>query len=185
MSRLIAAARIGAVVLASLVTVLLGAAPAYAHTRLLGSDPADGAALATAPQQISLTFNEELPAEFSTITVIGPDGTDWHTGPVTANGTTISTALRPLGPAGQYQIGYRVVSDDGHPVTGSVAFTLTAPGPGAAAPAAPQAPPLATPPAAAVQPAPDTDQTPVWPWIAGAAVLVGVGVIAALRVGRT
>ena len=121
-----------AVVLAVVVTALLaGAAPAFAHTRLLSSDPTDGASLPTPPEQVALTFNENMQPAFSTLTVVGPDGTAYQSGPVTASGGTVSTAVLPLGPAGRYEIGYRVVSDDGHPVSGSVAFTLTTPGPAA------------------------------------------------------
>jgi copper resistance protein C len=173
--------------------LLVGTSPAFAHTRLESSDPADGASLDTAPQQVSLTFNESIPAEFVQVTVIGPDGANYQTGTVTATDGVLRTAVAPLGPAGRYEIGYRVVSDDGHPVTGSVAFTMTtagttaatsaAPAPPSAAGAAPAAPTPAQPsPAAAAQP--DDGGAPVWPWIVGAVVLVGVGVVAALRLGR-
>ena len=90
---------------------------------------------------MSLTFNEPMQAGFATLTVIGPDGTPYQSGEVTTDGGTVSVAVSPLGPAGRYEIGYRVISEDGHPVTGSVAFTLTAPGPAAAAPT-PAPPPL-------------------------------------------
>jgi copper resistance protein C len=172
------------------VVLLLGAAPASAHTRLEGSDPADKSSVDSAPASVSLTFNEDISAEFATMSVVGPDGTNYATGQVSAAGGQVSTAVSPLGPAGAYEIGYRVVSDDGHPVTGSVAFTLTRPGtptPTAAAaptPAAPAAPPAAGPDAAAAGNAVDGG-TPVWPWIAAAVALVGGGVVAALRLGRS
>lgn len=156
-------------------TLLLGAGQALAHTRLLSSTPAEGANLAGAPDRVSLTFSEAIQADFSTVTVTGPDGTTWQSGAVTADGATVSIALRPLRPAGRYEIGYRVVSDDGHPVTGKVGFVLTAAGAAAAPPA---------PVAQASPPAPAGD-IPVWPWIVGAVVLLGAGVIAALRLGRT
>ena len=173
-----------AIVLAVLcgLALLMSAGQALAHTRLLGSDPADGATLPSAPQRVSLRFNEAMPADFSTVTVRGPDGAAWQTGPVTADGTTLAVALRPLGPAGRYEIGYRVISDDGHPVTGAVAFVLAAPGPGAASAAA-TAP--AEPAPAVAGPASRADSTPVWPWIAGAVLLVAGGVVAALRLGRS
>jgi copper resistance protein C len=182
--------RLVAVTLLCGIALLLGTSPAFAHTRLESSDPADGASLDAGPQRISLTFNESIPAEFTTLTVVGPDGVSYQTGQVTSENGTVSTAVLPLGPAGRYEVGYRVVSDDGHPVTGSLGFTLTtAATPATTAAAAPAAtsaaaaPPAATPPAAAPQPA-DDGGTPVWPWIVGAVVLVAGGVVAALRLGR-
>lgn len=167
--------------------LLLGAGVASAHTRLLSSDPADGTSLDAAPSSVSLEFNETMQADFSTITVIGPDGTAYQSGAVAADGAVVSTEVAALGPAGRYEIGYRVISEDGHPVTGSVAFTLTAAGPAAATanPAAPAAAAANPAPAAATAPLPAQDGgMPVWPWIVGAVVLVGGGVGAALRLGR-
>jgi copper resistance protein C len=168
--------------------LLLGAGVASAHSRLVSSNPADGSNLATSPQRVSLTFNEQVQADFTALTVVGPDGAQYQSGDVTANGATISVGVKPLGPAGKYQIGYRVISDDGHPVAGSVSFTLTAPGPAAAAAtAAATAPTTAAAPAPVVNAAPPAAAeggAPVWPWIAGAVVLVIAGVIAALRLGR-
>jgi copper resistance protein C len=40
---------------------------------------------------------------------------------VALDGPTVSIDVAPLGPAGRYEIGYRIISADGHPVTGSVA----------------------------------------------------------------
>ncbi|MGI9004465.1 MAG: copper resistance CopC family protein [Pseudonocardia sp.] len=165
--------------------LLAGTAPAFAHARLLSSDPADGASLSTAPERVSLTFNENMQPGFTTLTVIGPDGGAYQSGEVTADGAVVSIAVAPLGPAGRYEIGYRVVSEDGHPVTGSVGFTLTTSGPGAAA-----APPPTTdtaPPASVAAPELDPNGgggVPVWLWIVGAIVLVGGGIVAALRLGR-
>jgi copper resistance protein C len=181
-----AALRSLAVALLCGLALVLGGAPAFAHTRLEGSNPADGSSVDSAPTTVSLTFNEAVPADFSTLTVIGPDGAAYQTGAVTADNGTISTAVLPLGPAGRYQVGYRVVSDDGHPVSGTLAFTLTTAGTGKGATPAPADPsaPASAPAAPAAQAAPDDGGSPVWPWIVGAVVLVGAGVVAALRFGR-
>jgi methionine-rich copper-binding protein CopC len=161
--------------------LLLGTGVASAHTRLLSSDPADGTSLDTGPDRVSLEFNESMQPGFSTITVVGADGTQFQTGDVTADGDSVSIGVSPLGAAGRYEIGYRVISEDGHPVTGSVAFTLTTDGPAASAPVA--APPAT---AAAAPAAPVEDGgAPVWPWVVGAVLLVGGGVGAALRLGRS
>jgi copper resistance protein C len=174
--------RLLAAALATVVALLLGASPAFAHTRLESSDPADGASLSAAPEAVSLTFSESIDAEFATVSVVGPDGTDYQTGQVSASDGVVRTAVSPLGPAGRYEIGYRVVSDDGHPVQGVVAFTLTTPRPAAA-----PSPAAAAPATAPVQPQAgaqqDTGGSSAWLWIVAAVVLVGAGTAAALRMG--
>lgn len=182
--------RAAVVVLAAALALLAGTAPAWAHTELESSTPADGASLDRAPAEIALTFSEDVPADGATITVTGPDRADRVAGPATAADGTLTVPLQPLGAAGPYTVEYRVVSDDGHPVSGTVTFTLTSPGPAASAqPAAPASP---APPAttAAPDPAPaaatgDDDGAPVWPWIVVAVVVIGAGAALALRRSRT
>lgn len=185
-ARLLRAVAVG--VLAGL-ALLLGATPALAHARLESSDPTDGASLDAAPQRVTLTFNEAMTPGFNTLTVVGPDQGHYETGDVAVDGSSVSIEVQPLGPAGQYEVGYRVVSADGHPISGSVGFTLTTAGTGTPAAAAPSASPAAptgqpAPAPGAAAPADDSGGTPVWPWIVGAVVLVGGGVVAALRLGR-
>lgn len=178
------AARAMAVALLCGLGLLLGTAPAFAHAILQNANPADGTSLSTAPTSVSLTFNEDIPAEFTVMTVIGPDGAAYQSGPVSASNGTISTAVMPLGPIGSYRIGWRVVSDDGHPVSGSIAFTMTTAGTGKGVPPDPNAQ-AAEASADATPGAPGSSGgAPVWPWIVGAVVLVGAGVFAALRLGR-
>ncbi|MGH4012240.1 MAG: copper resistance CopC family protein [Pseudonocardiaceae bacterium] len=157
---------------------------AAAHNELIGSDPADGAEVATGPARVSLTFNLPVQQGFSTVTVTGPDGIQWQAGAPVEAGAVVSAPIRPLGPAGQYTIAYQVLSADGHPVRGAVRFTLTTPGTGAAA----ASPPAASrsgiaSPATAAQTVPDGD--PVWPWLVGAGVALVAGVAVALRVSRS
>ena len=185
------ALRLLAATVAACVALLLGAAPAFAHTRLESSNPTDKSSVDAAPESVSLTFNEDISAEFATMSVVGPDGTNYQSGQVSAAGGQVSTAVSPLGPVGVYQIGYRVVSDDGHPVQGKVSFTLTAPGPGAAAatpaPAAAEATAAPAPATTAVDPQASTrpdEGAPIWPWLVGAVILVAAGAVVALRLGR-
>ncbi len=190
--RLLAAA--ATVVVTTAAALLLAAAPASAHTRLLSSDPADGSSRDDAPTRVSLLFNEDIEAGFATVTVVGPDGSRYQTGTVSTSGGEVAIGVAPLGPAGVYQVGYRVVSDDGHPVQGAVSFTLTTPGPAAAPQAVPPAAAAAAPAGpAAAEPAPaattgspprEGDGGSTWPWLVGALVAVGAvgaGVAVALR----
>jgi methionine-rich copper-binding protein CopC len=154
-------------------TLLAGAGPAAAHNALVSSDPPAGASLSTGPPRVTLTFDLPVNKGFNRITVTGPGNTTWNSGEVTASGNTASTAVVPLGPAGEYMIGYRVVSADGHPVTGTLRFRLTQAGNGTPAPAAPQ-----------VGGSDPDGGAPVWPWVVAAVVLLGAGVAVALRLGR-
>ena len=180
--------RFVAVCVAACVALLVGATPALAHTRLESSDPADGSSVSTGPDSVSLTFNENIQSQFATVTVVGPDGTNYQVGQATGDGEQVRTAVSPIGPAGTYSVGYRVLSDDGHPVTGKVAFTLTTPGlaavpttaAGSKAAAAPPATPAVAPQATTQQ----SDGALVWPWLLGALVLVGAAAAAALRFAR-
>jgi methionine-rich copper-binding protein CopC len=167
--------------LLSITGMLAVAAPAFAHSRLVSSDPAEGANLDTGPTQVSLTFNEDMPPGFDAVVVIGPDGAAWQTGEVTTSGPTVSIAVAPLGPAGRYQVGYRVVSGDGHPVQGSTSFLLTKAGTGAP-PTQPAA--TGTPVAGDERGTSSGGGNPIWPWIVGGIVVIGVGVVVALNVSR-
>lgn len=112
-------------VVCTLATVGL-AGRALAHTTLIGSDPADGAVLTAAPTTVTLTFDDPLADFEPVLTVTGPDGVTYQSGSPTVDGTRLSNAVNALPVAGTYTVAYRVVSDDGHPVEGTVSFTLAA-----------------------------------------------------------
>ncbi|MCC5578842.1 copper resistance protein CopC [Microtetraspora sp. AC03309] len=136
--------RLLTVLLLACAPVLGVAMPAQAHNVLVGSDPKDGAQVATAPDRITLDFDQPVRRDFARIAVTGPDGATYERGEVTAKADSVSIGLAPLGPAGAYVIGYRIVSNDGHPVTGTITFTLTTAGQAAGQPS-PSTTPSTTP----------------------------------------
>ena len=159
--------------------LLLGGAPgAEAHNVLVGSDPGKDATLAAAPSSVTLEFNEPVDKGFNEITVTGPDpAIHWAAGPATVAGAKVSAPLRPLGPAGTYTVSFHIVSQDGHPVSGSYTFTMTTAGESAA--------PAAAAPVQAAATVPEGQSTvPVWVWIAGAAALLLGGALVAWRIAR-
>ena len=172
--------------------VLIGVAtPAFAHAELIDSDPAKGASLAAAPEKITLTFDEPVTLGEKPIEVIGPGNATWTVGKPTIAGAVITVPVQASGPAGAYTIAYRVVSDDGDDVSGSVPFTMTAavePTQTTTESPTSEAAPTPTPSGAdSVDEASSTDDSgvPVWVWIVAAVVVVGVGVGIALRAGRS
>ncbi|GAA4190310.1 copper resistance protein CopC [Streptosporangium oxazolinicum] len=170
---------------------LLGAvAPAQAHNVLISSDPRNGTELTTGPEKITLTFDQPVRQGFAQISVIGPDGARWEEGKTTVDRTKVSVGVKPLGPAGVYAVGYRILSSDGHPVSNKITFTLTAPGQGASAQApatsapvassaaAPQGPDLGAQAAEAAQ---NGGAGMAVLWIAGSIVLLGGATVVAMR----
>lgn len=168
------------------VALLLGAGTAFAHNVLVGSDPENNASVAVGPERITLRFDLPVRKSFSTVTVVGPNGNHFESGPPAVDGSTVTAPVGPLGQAGSYRVGYRIVSDDGHPVTGSIAFTLTQPGSGQGVPA--DQAPGAQAGAQSSSGESSSDGTgggiPAWPWILGGILLVAGGATVALRLGR-
>ncbi|WP_282257343.1 copper resistance CopC family protein [Micromonospora sp. WMMD1155] len=179
------------------VSFLAPPTPAAAHNSLTGSDPRDGAKVATAPARIELRFLAKPAPATTKITITGPDNVVAG-GPPVFDGSRVRVPFKPAA-AGLYIVGYQLASSDGHPVKGEVRFTLTT---GTAAD--PSASPSATPtvdgtaPAAAASPTAEgtSSATPVataagsplpaaqessqvrgWLWTVGAALLVGTLVV--------
>lgn len=159
MSRARRASAVSLLLTAIALAAALAAAPAFAHAVRLSTDPAENAQLTVGPTQVSATFNERLQTTFAAMTVVGPDDHLWSTGEPRVQGPVISVDVRPLGPVGDYTAHYRVTSADGHVVSGSWSFRLTSPGTGTPGPAAHSA-------------GAGGDDIPMWPFAAGAVLLV-------------
>ncbi|MFE0626735.1 copper resistance CopC/CopD family protein [Streptomyces sp. NPDC058864] len=124
------ALRLLAVPLAVLGLLLGTAAPASAHAALVGSDPAQGSVVRTAPAQVRLTFSEGVLLSKDAIRVLGPDGRRAETGDANDGGrgnTTAAVALRPGLGNGTYTVAWKAVSADSHPVAGAFTFSIGAP----------------------------------------------------------
>ncbi|MEE4493682.1 copper resistance CopC/CopD family protein [Streptomyces sp. BE230] len=123
--------------LAALAGVVFGlllavAGPASAHAALTGSDPQDGAVVATAPKAVTLTFSEQVAMGEGSIRVLDPDGKradtedaprDLHSGSTVKYGVSLHTGL----PDGTYTVAWQAVSADSHPVSGAFTFSIGAP----------------------------------------------------------
>ncbi len=109
----------------------LSSGTALAHNTLLSSDPADGATLAVVPTQIIWDFDNSVPLETMTVTLIDATGARSDLSGSThgaAGDTQVVTPLPQLQP-GPVSLRWRLVGPDGHPITGRVDFTFTAPTP--------------------------------------------------------
>ncbi|WP_216699360.1 copper resistance CopC family protein [Actinotalea ferrariae] len=118
----------------------------------MSTEPGDGTTVEE-PDAVVLTFSADQLAVGAVVAVIGPDGQEWGEGATTVSGVTVTQPLREGLPSGEYQVTWRSVSGDGHPVDGTFRFTaeaapesLSAPEPSPSAPAmSPPPEPVAAP----------------------------------------
>jgi copper transport protein len=119
--------------MATLLLVVCLATGAFAHASLVSAEPGDGSVLALAPKTVQLRFNEAV--EPAAIKLIDAEGMARDDVTVRADGDAIVIALPENLPRGTQIISYRVISADGHPVAGSLVFSIGAATAAAAVPA--------------------------------------------------
>jgi len=108
--------------------LLTTAGPASAHAALTGSDPQQGVVVDKAPDQVSLTFSEQVALSNDSLRVLDPKGKAVQQGkPFEVGGTTYGVKVHSGLPDGTYTVTYQVVSADSHPVSGAFTFSVGAP----------------------------------------------------------
>ncbi|RYJ30412.1 copper resistance protein D [Streptomyces sp. L-9-10] len=120
---------VATVLLGTVFTVLSGTASA--HAALTGSTPEDGAVVATAPKDISLTFSEQIAMGDNSIRVLDPGNKRADTGKIRdlSSGGTVAYGvdLHAGLPDGTYTVAWQAVSADSHPISGAFTFSIGAP----------------------------------------------------------
>ncbi|TDD00757.1 copper resistance protein CopC [Nonomuraea deserti] len=99
--------------------------PAEAHNVLISSDPKDGATLTASPARVTLVFDQPVRQGYAQVGVTGAGGSAWADGAAEIAAERVSVKVKPLAAGGSYVVGYRILSADGHPVTGKIGFSLT------------------------------------------------------------
>lgn len=97
-----------------------------AHAGLENSDPAPSSVLSSSPTQITLTFNETIEKELTSIRLFDKDKREVRIGVAArlASDKKVVQADVPELENGVYVAVWRVVSTDGHPLTGAFPFEI-------------------------------------------------------------
>jgi Uncharacterized protein, homolog of Cu resistance protein CopC len=111
-------------VAAAALLAVVSAAPASAHASLVRTSPADRSSVAAAPKTVSFTFDEDIRVP-SVILVTDANGASVADGKTSVVDNIVSIGVGITSP-GNYTAVYRVVSADGHPVSGRISFGLGA-----------------------------------------------------------
>lgn len=118
---------LGAALLGSLI-IMVNPAVAHAHADVTSSSPRNGAQVASAPKVITVTFGEPVTLDDQKPAIVN------NAGAVVPSSATMSGTRLTVTPSrslarGSYAVTWHVVSDDGHPVSGAISFTVGKPGP--------------------------------------------------------
>ncbi len=114
---------------ASLFLTTLSVAPSHSHSALVTTIPKADAILTMVPRSITLTFNEDIlelkGKQISSVSLATVAGRKIAlTKPQISANRLIARITSPTLKSGKYQISYRVVSADGHVITGGYTFTV-------------------------------------------------------------
>jgi len=115
---------------AAMVTLIMGsivATAAFAHPKLVKSDPAADAVVSVSLKELRLSFNEELVPKFSSADVKDQKGQKVQTRIAAADPTDKKQLVVPLSKplaAGSYKVEWHAVAADTHRVQGSYSFTV-------------------------------------------------------------
>ncbi len=105
---------------------------ALAHPRLLASLPAANSRIKAAPAVVRLTFQERLEPAMSRISVVHAGTHTVTMGAVTSdsadNKTLVAALKTPMGD-GTYVVTWQAAGADGHPMRGTLTFTVDAAAP--------------------------------------------------------
>jgi copper transport protein len=128
-------ARVWALVLALVATMALALpGTCLAHANLRTAVPGDHTTVDEAPPSVHLEFSGPIALEPDAVQVFAPNGKRTDTGEPTrsADGAAVDQPFLAAG-EGTYAVAWRVTSQDGHTVTGTLAFHVKQPSGGSAA----------------------------------------------------
>lgn len=110
----------------ALAGLVLAAGPASAHATLISSDPAEGAVVATAPEQVTFTFDEPVRATSNSVRLFDATGKELEAEAKTRDTRLLVDLPGDLG-EGTFIVAWRAVSSDGHPIGGALTFSIGSP----------------------------------------------------------
>jgi methionine-rich copper-binding protein CopC len=111
-----------------LVLIMYPISSSFGHAELVSATPGAGSELTELPESVTLVFNEEVlnASESLAVVVLSPNQQELTFGEPRVDSTEVTRSLVSSNIPGNYQVNYRVVSKDGHVVTGEFMFTLLA-----------------------------------------------------------
>ena len=123
--------RIAALAVALAAGLAFTAGPASAHSQIISTSPADGAVLDAPPTEVRLTFDAPLLDDTDTMSINDADGNVVSSIHPKPEGAEVAIPWPAGTKPGVYQVAYRVVCGDGHPLVGAMLITINGAAPSA------------------------------------------------------
>ncbi len=110
---------------ALVLTSVIGMAGAGAHAVVTSSKPADGEQLKTAPSEVTINFSENISSDLGGLKVLDAAGQRVDKNDSSQpTPSSLRTSLNPGLADGTFVANYKVVSADGHPISGAIVFAV-------------------------------------------------------------
>lgn len=103
--------------------MLFAAVPAFAHSSLRQSTPADQAVISAAPETLEMSFSDAIRLTRVDFGPAGGNMSELDLGKVSGFVTDYSLTLDPVGP-GLYRVEWRGLGVDGHAMKGLFEFSV-------------------------------------------------------------
>ena len=118
----------------SLLTILIATSLALipswaeAHGQFVSSNPKAGSTLSKIPKLVWVEFDGDLitiaDKQTNFLTVKNSKGKELSDGKAFVSGTRVSVNIKDRSASGKIKVSWRVVSEDGHPVSSFLTFTV-------------------------------------------------------------
>ena len=118
----------------SLLTILIATSLALipswaeAHGQFVSSNPKAGSTLSKMPKLVWVEFDGDLitiaDKQTNFLTVKNSKGKELSDGKAFVSGTRVSVKIKDRSATGKIKVSWRVVSEDGHPVSSFLTFTV-------------------------------------------------------------
>ncbi|MGG4469580.1 copper resistance protein CopC [Paenibacillus alvei] len=112
------------VFLAFMLLFMINVSNASAHAYIVNSNPSENESLDEAPKKASIEYNEKIQSGFAVFNVTNSAGEKVDKGNVEVNNKTLSVDLQENLKDDVYTMEWRVVSADGHSISGLVPFSI-------------------------------------------------------------
>jgi methionine-rich copper-binding protein CopC len=109
-----------------LILVLIAPTSAFAHTGLKSSSPENKQIVKEEVKEISMVFNTDI-ENLSSLTVKDDQGTEYKVIDKLIEKTTMSGTLEQPLKDGSYSVDWKIIGRDGHPIKGTLLFSVEIP----------------------------------------------------------